>query len=46
MRLTKIELGNWKNFVRAEARLASRVFIIGGNGVGKSNLLDAFRFFA
>ena len=44
MRLTKIELGNWKNFVRAEARLASRVFIIGGNGVGKSNLLDAFRF--
>ena len=44
MRLTKIELGNWKNFVQAEARLARRVFIIGGNGVGKSNLLDAFRF--
>lgn len=44
MRLTKIELGNWKNFVRAEARLAPRVFIIGGNGAGKSNLLDALRF--
>ena len=44
MRLTRMELGNWKNFVRADARLASRVFIIGGNGVGKSNLLDAFRF--
>ena len=44
MRLTKIELGNWKNFVRAEARLAARVFVIGGNGVGKSNFLDAMRF--
>ena len=44
MRLTKIELGNWKNFVQAEARLARRVFIVGGNGVGKSNLLDALRF--
>ena len=44
MRLTKIELVNWKNFAQAEALLARRVFIIGGNGVGKSNLLDAFRF--
>jgi hypothetical protein len=44
LRFTKIELRNWKNFVSVDAKLAGRVFIIGPNAIGKSNLLDAFRF--
>jgi len=44
MFVSHIKLQNWKNFKDAEADLARRVFIIGPNASGKSNLLDAFRF--
>ncbi|MBX3727893.1 MAG: AAA family ATPase [Candidatus Sumerlaeia bacterium] len=44
MRFTRIELQNWKSFVRADVELARRTFIIGPNASGKSNFLDAFRF--
>lgn len=44
MRITNIELKNWKNFREINAKLARRVFIIGINAAGKSNFLDAFRF--
>ena len=44
MRLVKLGLKNWKNFAKVEVELAPRVFIIGNNGAGKSNLLDALRF--
>ena len=44
MRLTRLILKNWKNFVDADIALAPRVFIIGNNGTGKSNLMDALRF--
>jgi predicted ATPase len=44
MRFTELRLRSWKNFAEAETGLASRVFIIGPNSAGKSNLLDAFRF--
>jgi hypothetical protein len=44
MRFTRVHLENWKNFTRVEAPLQSRVFLIGPNASGKSNLLDAFRF--
>ncbi len=44
MRFTRIELKNWKNFTNLNVGLASRVFIVGPNAIGKSNLLDAFRF--
>ena len=44
MHLARLELKNWKNFAEAKVDLESRVFIIGNNGAGKSNLLDAFRF--
>ncbi len=44
MRFTRLKLGNWRNFKRAEVTLASRAFFIGPNASGKSNLIDAFRF--
>lgn len=44
LRFTRIELQNWKNFVRANVPLARRVLVVGPNASGKSNFLDAFRF--
>lgn len=43
-RFTKIRLENWRNFAFAESELQRRVFLVGPNASGKSNLLDAFRF--
>lgn len=44
LRFTHIRLVNWRNFLKAEARLGDRAFFVGPNASGKSNLLDAFRF--
>ncbi|MBX3732682.1 MAG: AAA family ATPase [Verrucomicrobiae bacterium] len=45
MRITRIELKNWLNFQKLNTgELGDRVFIIGPNAAGKSNLLDALRF--
>ena len=44
MYISRIELQNWKNFKAAEAHLTRRVFLVGPNASGKSNLLDALRF--
>ena len=44
MYVSKIHLRNWRNFREIEASLRPRVFVLGPNAVGKSNLLDAFRF--
>lgn len=44
MRLTQLRLANWRNFVKVEVALQGRVFLIGPNASGKSNLLDSFRF--
>jgi hypothetical protein len=44
MRISEIRLENWKNFRQAEVKLQKRMFIIGANASGKSNLLDAIRF--
>lgn len=44
MRFARVELKNWKNFTNVDARLPGRVFIVGPNAIGKSNLLDSFRF--
>lgn len=44
MRLTSLELENWKNFTHVDVDLQRRVFLVGPNASGKSNLLDAFRF--
>ena len=45
MYITHIKLKNWRNFREAETNLAQRAYVIGPNASGKSNLLDAFRFF-
>lgn len=44
MKIRKIALKNWKNFVQAEVEIRDRVFLVGPNASGKSNFLDAFRF--
>ena len=44
MLISKLKLQNWRNFRRIEVDLRERVFVIGPNASGKSNLLDVFRF--
>jgi len=44
LRFSSIRLQNWKNFARIEVDLQNRVFLVGPNAAGKSNLLDVFRF--
>lgn len=44
MFISRIKLINWKNFTSVDVSLSERTFIIGPNAVGKSNLLDVFRF--
>lgn len=45
MRITRIELKNWLNYQKLETgMLTDRVFIIGPNAAGKSNLLEVLRF--
>lgn len=44
MYVSNLALRNWKNFKSVEAPLQRRMFLIGPNASGKSNLLDVFRF--
>ena len=44
MFITRLKLHNFRNFRDIELRLQRRVFIVGANATGKSNLLDALRF--
>jgi predicted ATPase len=44
MVITKLKLKNWKNFKEVDIDLENRVFVVGPNASGKSNLLDVFRF--
>jgi predicted ATPase len=44
MRFTKLFLQSWRNFLRVEVELRERMFVVGPNASGKSNLLDVFRF--
>lgn len=43
-RFTRLALFNWRNFKKVNLALRDRVFIVGPNASGKSNLLDALRF--
>ena len=44
MIVSRLALKNWRNFRSLELRFKERVFLIGPNASGKSNLLDVFRF--
>ncbi|MCP5117865.1 MAG: AAA family ATPase, partial [bacterium] len=44
MRFTGIHVANWRNFTNVDVDLQRRVFLVGANASGKSNLLDMFRF--
>lgn len=44
VKLTHIAITNWRNFAHIEFDLASRLFVVGPNSSGKSNLLAALRF--
>lgn len=44
LRFTKLYAENWRNFTKIEVDLQRRVFLVGPNASGKSNLLDIFRF--
>lgn len=44
MLITRLALKNWRNFKAVDVSLRERVFVIGPNASGKSNLLDVLRF--
>ena len=44
MRVTHVRASNWRNFKSLDFPLEDRLFIVGPNTSGKSNLLDLFRF--
>lgn len=44
MRLAFLSLKNWRNFASVAVHLQDRVFVVGPNASGKSNLLDALKF--
>ena len=44
MKLTHFAAANWCNFAHIEFDMSSRVFIVGPNSSGKSNLLGVLRF--
>lgn len=44
MKFSKIHVENWRNFTRVDVPLQQRMFLVGPNASGKSNLLDIFRF--
>ena len=44
MRIERLSVKNWRNFKKAEIDIDRRLFIVGPNASGKSNLLDALRF--
>lgn len=44
VKLTHIALTHWRNFAHIEFDLSSRLFVVGPNSSGKTNLLAALRF--
>lgn len=44
MRISRLKLENWMNFRSVDLPLDRRVFVVGPNASGKSNLLDSIRF--
>ena len=44
LKIRRLHLRNWKNFLNVEVAIEDRVFLVGPNASGKSNFLDVFRF--
>ncbi|WP_297589661.1 AAA family ATPase [uncultured Mobiluncus sp.] len=44
MEITSVKVRNWRNFKTVEFDVGKRLFMIGPNAAGKSNLMDVFRF--
>ena len=44
LKFSRLRLRNWKNFSTTDVSIQDRMFLVGPNASGKSNLLDAFRF--
>ncbi len=44
MRITHVAASNWRNFKSLDFSIGNRLFVVGPNAAGKSNLLDLFRF--
>lgn len=44
MQFSHVRIKNWKNFRDLQFDVGPRLFIVGPNASGKSNLLDVFRF--
>ncbi len=44
MIISRLRLSNWRNFRSVDVGLTNRVFVVGPNASGKSNLLEAVRF--
>ena len=44
MQFRRLIVKNWRNFTSVDVPLADRVFLVGPNASGKSNLLDVFLF--
>ncbi len=44
MIINRLIAKNWRNFQQIDVPLRERIFIVGPNASGKSNLLDIFRF--
>jgi len=42
--ITRLKLKNWLNFKKVDVALRERVYVIGPNAAGKSNLLEVLRF--
>ena len=46
MKVTHLEASNWRNFKNVGFDVGERLFVVGPNAAGKSNLFDIFRFLA
>ncbi|MEW6755839.1 MAG: AAA family ATPase, partial [Candidatus Latescibacterota bacterium] len=44
MVISRLLVRNWRNFRYLACPLRDRLFVVGANASGKSNLLDVFRF--
>ena len=44
MKITHLAASNWRNFKNIDFSVGERLFVVGPNAAGKSNLLDIFRF--